>query len=50
MISKSRLQPVPVIEVIVSLAAEALATHSKKLKPGQAVRVVRRASKGESDE
>ena len=46
-VSKSRLQPVPVIEVIVSLAPEALATHSKKLKPGQAVRVLRREGKGE---
>ncbi|MBD8525743.1 HlyD family secretion protein [Pseudomarimonas arenosa] len=47
-ISKSRLQPVPVIEVTVSFEPEALASHSKKLKPGQAVRVLRADRQGES--
>lgn len=47
-VSKSRLQPVPVIEIIVGLAPEALRAHSSKLKPGQAVRVLQQAGQRES--
>ena len=44
--SKSRLQPVPVIEVIVAFDPAALAANGKRLKPGQAVRVIHRGETG----